>query len=154
MADDVRTDADAKGGEGSVWTWLLPALAFVAGVALGAVVVGVGASGDGDGTAQVGASPTSEPSSGDQPTGTASSDALVRVPASCLQAADGAEEAAREVDDVVEAVRTFDARRLQELVDRFQQLQPEVQRLADQCRGAAGDQLREGELVTPAPAPS
>ena len=154
MADSTRTDGDATSGGGSVWTWLLPALAFVAGVALGAVVVAVGASGDGDGRSDVTASPTSDPSAGADPTSTASSDAVVRVPSSCLEAADGAEEAAREVDDVVEAVRAFDARRLQEIVDRFQQLQPEVQRLADQCRETAGERIQDGELVTPTPAPA
>lgn len=154
MADDARTDGDESGGRSSVWTWLLPALAFVAGVALGAVVVAVGASGGDDRQPDVSASPTSEPDAGAEPTSTAPSDAVVRVPAACLQAADAAEEAARQVDDLVEAVRVFDAGRLQELVDRFQELQPEVQRLADACREVAGDRLQDGDLVTPTPAPA
>ena len=156
---DPTSDSPAGSDGRSTWTWLLPALAFVAGVALGAVVVAVGASGDDDDTVP-GVTASSSPEASATPDGagnvtaTPSGDALVRVPASCLDAADGAERAARQVDDVAAAVREFDARRLQELVDEFQQLQPEVQRLADQCRSAAGEGLGDGTLVTPAPAAS
>ena len=147
-------DAPAAGsGGGGTWRWLLPALAFVAGVALGAAVVGVGNLGEDDVRASsTAASPTPEPT--DEADPTASSDVVVRVPGACLEAAEGAEEAARQVDDVAEAVRAFDARRLQELVDRFQQLQPEVQRLADRCRELSGTRLQEGTLVTPEPVAS
>ena len=145
--------AHAAGGGGRSFSWLLPALAFVAGVALGAVVVGVGNLGGSDEPRAADVATSPSPSEDDaEPT--ASSDVVVRVPGACLEAADGAEEAARQVDDVADAVRSFDARRLQELVDRFQQLQPEVQRLADRCRELAGDRLQEGTFVTPEPGAS
>ena len=164
MAEDQPAEAPAEqtgagaqaatpGGGSRSWRWLLPALAFVAGVALGAVVVGVGNLGEDDvSAARVEVSPSPEPRDDAEPS--ASSDVVVRVPGACLDAADGAEEAARQVDDVADAVRALDARRLQELVDRFQQLQPEVQRLADRCRELAGGRLAEGTLVTPEPAAS
>lgn len=137
---------------GRAW-WLLPALAFVVGVVLGAVVVGVGASVGSD-AADTTASVTAEPEAPDdeQEPATSPSDVLVRVPGSCLEAADGAEQAAGQIDDVVEAVRALDARRLQELLDEFQQLQPDIQALADRCREVAGEQLEDGGLITPAPA--
>ena len=150
-----RTGSGGGSGSGSgrSWTWVLPALAFVAGVALGAAVVSVGnLGGDDSRAAAVAVSPS--PSPDDDAGPSASADVVVRVPGACLEAADGAEEAAREVDDVADAVRSFDARRLQELVDRFQQLQPEVQRLADRCRELAGDRLQEGTFVTPEPVAS
>lgn len=165
--DSARDGADEKAGaaatgappttggtSGRSWSWLLPALAFVAGVALGALVVGVGTLGDDAGSTSasgVTASPTAEP---DPEEPRSSADVIVRVPGACLEAADGAEEAARQVDDVADAVRAFDARRLQELVDRFQQLQPEVQRLADRCRELSGGRLQEGTLVTPEAVPT
>lgn len=133
--------------------WLLPALAFVVGIVLGGVVVGVGAFGGSD-DAEPSASVTSEPEepADEEEPATSPSDVLVRVPAQCLEAADGAEQVARQVDDVVEAVRALDARRLQELLDEFQQLQPDIQALADRCREVAGEQLQDGGLITPAPA--
>lgn len=130
--------------------WLLPALTLVAGVALGASVVAA-TSGGGDGerpTAQ--ASPSGQPAE-PVPTSTpggSRDDLLVRVPASCLEAADRASEAAGQFDDVAEALGALDARRLQELVDRFQRLQPEIQRQADDCRLTAG--VQQGG-VTPTP---
>lgn len=136
----------------SVWTWLLPALTLVAGVALGASVVAAGTAGDDDEEPR--ASVSAEPSDPAAGGSTSEEDLLVRVPAACLQAADGAEEAAGQFDDVAEAVSALDAARLQELVDRFQQLQPEIQRQADECRSTAGAQLGDGTLVTPTPTPT
>lgn len=145
----------------SPWTWLLPALTFLAGVALAGAVFAVtnagtdsGASsstgsGDGQGVgadASASASPTSATSS-PSPT-----DLVVTVPQSCLDAADGVSRASQEVRAAVDAVRDLDARRLQEIVDRIQALQPEVQALADTCRASAGARLEDGTLASSAPA--
>jgi len=132
---------------------LLPVLTFLIGCALGGVVVGAGAF-DGDDEQIAAPSTTSSPTPGDdrQPSPTPS-DLVIRVPESCLQAAEAAAEASRQFDDVVAAVRDLDARRLQEIVDSVQQAQPEAQRLAEQCRSVAGERLGDVE-VTSAPAPS
>jgi hypothetical protein len=140
---------DGTEGRSSVTTWLLPALAFVAGVALGAVVVAVGTTADGDAGLLAGddATPTPTATADDS----AREDLIVRVPAACLDAADAAEQAARRVDDVVRAVGDLDARRLQELVDEFQRLEPVARTFAEQCRSFAGERLQDGLLVSPAP---
>ena len=149
----MTTTDSAPGGSrrrSTSW-WLLPALTFLAGCLLGGLIVGVGTFGDGDGDGTAAPAPTSAPADGADDPEDAPGDLVVRVPESCLRAADGATEATGQVDDVVAAVRDLDARRLQEIVDRIQQVQPEVQRLAEQCRSVAGERL-EDVVVTPAPA--
>lgn len=137
----------------SSWTWLLPVLTFLVGCLLGGVVVAAGAfDGDDDQVAAPSTTSSPEPGDGAEPSPTPS-DLVVRVPESCLRAAEAAAEASRQFDDVVAAVRDLDARRLQELVDRVQQAQPEAQRLAEQCRSVAGERLLDVD-VTPTPAPT
>lgn len=153
------TTTDSTPGDGdrtasSTWTWLLPVLTFLVGCLLGGVVVGAGAFG---GDEQQAAAPeaTASPDAGADPDPSPGADDLVvRVPESCLEAADGATEATGQVDEVVTAVRDLDARRLQEIVDRIQRVQPEVQRLAEQCRSVAGQRLQDGQLATSAPVPT
>lgn len=122
-------------------TWLLPALTFIAGVALGAVVVAVGSSGN-DGGGTTASPPTPAPAPvGPSP---ARSDLVVKIPGVCLDAIDSAEEATREVDDLVSAVRAFDAARLQALVDRFQELEVTIRASAEGCREVTGERLEDG----------
>lgn len=134
----------------SPWTWLLPVLTFLVGCLLGGAVIAAGAFG-GDDTDL--ATPTASPSPGDDASPEPSPDGVaVRVPQACLDAADQAATVTSQAQDAVAAVRDLNARRLQEIVDSFQQLEPEVQRLADECRETAGERLTEGSLTSPAPA--
>lgn len=151
--------SDGTGGEArassSTWTWLLPVLTFLVGCVLGGVVVAAGGSdADGERTAAPTPATTADQEEDGADPSPGPTDLVVRVPQSCLDAADGATEATGQVDDVVAAVRDLDARRLQEIVDRIQQVQPRVQRLAEQCRSVAGQRLQDGELATSAPVPS
>ena len=82
------------------------------------------------------------------------SDVLVRVPEPCLAVADQAEQAFTVFDEAVDAARSFDARRLQEVVDDVQQLRPRVEELADGCRDRAGQDLLEGTTATSLPTPT
>ena len=134
----------------SPWTWLLPVLTFLVGCLLGGAVIAAGAfGGDSSDVAAPSASPEPEDDASPQPS---PDGVVVRVPQACLDAADRAATVSSQAQDAVAAVRDLNARRLQEVVDSFQQLEPEVQRLADECRETAGDRLVEGELTTPAPA--
>lgn len=134
------------------WSWLLPALTFLGGVALGGVVVGVGFAGGDSTPTQVTASPSTLAAPTTSPG--ANADVQVTVPGPCLDAADAAAQVARQLDEVANAAKNLDARRLQEIVNGFQQLQPKVQREAAQCRQLAGDRLQQGQLVTPVPSPT
>ena len=125
---------DEEGARWRRWTVLLPALTFVAGLALGAAVLGASTTQDDEGT--VGGRPP--PSAAPVPSPTAS-DLLVRVPGPCLQAAERAEQAYALVEQGVTAARELDARGLADLVDQVQQERPEVQALVDACRAAAGE---------------
>lgn len=155
MAEE-RTAPEGAGpdSDNSVWTWAVPALAFVAGVVLGGVVVAAGASDDDDAGLSAAATAVPSAAASERASPRPSGDVVVRVPAACLNAIDKAEEAARRIDDVVAAVRALDAERLQELVDGFQQLQPDLERVSRACGETTGNRLSEGELVAPAPAPS
>ena len=153
-AADAGSGGQNGGAPGSGLSWLLPALTFVAGVALGVAVVAVGNIGAGDDDPGADPAPTVSARDGEDDPEPRSSDLLVTVPAACLAAADGAESVGRSVDDLVEAAGELDARRLQELVDRFQQLQPEVEQAARECRRAAAAEFQDGTLVTPSPVPS
>lgn len=138
--------------------WLLPALTFVVGALLAGVAVAVTDSGARDDAEQRTASPApaqpvQSPSPGDATVPPelppSRGDVIVRIPGSCLEAAEGAERVAQRLDDVANAARDFNARRLQELVDDLQALQQQVRELAEECRASAQVGVAE---PTPPPA--
>lgn len=131
---------------GSRWVWVLPALTFLAGLALGALVIGGPDDRPASGPADAAGAPGPEPSA-------APSDLLVRVPEPCLAVAEQAEEAMAVVDRAVDAVRSFDPRELQQVLDRAQELRPGVERLAADCRARAGRDVAGGDTVTSTPTP-
>ena len=150
MGDDARTEAagrrepprhltDEPSGRWGRWSVLLPALTFLAGLLLGAAVLG--ATRSDDGTPPPRAAPSAVPTPSPSP-----SDALVRVPGPCLQAAEQAEQAYALVEQGVAAARELDARGLADLVDEVQRRRPEVQALLEACRTAASR-----GIVEPAP---
>jgi len=106
----------------------VPAITFVVGLLLGALVVGVGL--DGDGTATDGDS-TETPTSGADPTPT--DDVQVVVPQECLQAAQTVTEATNLIRSGVEAIRDFRPDELADLLDRLEDLDAEAQDQAAQC---------------------
>ena len=117
--------------------WILPALTFLVGLLLGGVVVGVtglgGDAGADDSAAEE--SPTEDPggSAGPEPSG----DATVTVPAECIETAELSQQAIALTREAAQAIGDLDARRLQEIVDDLQALEPEVNDLATRCRDAA-----------------
>lgn len=143
MSQEQRSQDDGeRHGQGAVlvdqdgarwrrWSVLLPALTFLAGLALGAAVLGASTTRDG-----TEAAPPPPPAPAPSPS---PSDLLVRVPGPCLQAAERAEQAYALVEQGVAAARELDARALADLVDEVQQQRPEVQALVDTCRAAAGE---------------
>ena len=153
---DSGTPAGGRTGSGT-WSWLLPALTFLAGCVLGAVVVGVGVGGDEQPSAsgpsagaQASAGRDGQDGDGD---GEVDDDLYVRVPASCLQGADSALRMVDRVDEVVAAVRDVDARRLQETVDEVQQVRRQVEQLASECRTAGRDSVEDASAGGAVPSP-
>lgn len=55
----------------------------------------------------------------------------------CLDIADEAAEARRQVEEAAAAARDLDARRLREALDALQSLQRRVQTLAEECESRA-----------------
>lgn len=129
---------------GGVQAWLVPALAFLAGAALVAVVFVVGDSGGDDDQVQLAPTPSAVPSP------SPSKDALVvQVPAPCVEAARLSDDVTSALGDVATAARDFDARRLQETLDVVQKLRPQVESVSQQCLDIAAD----AQIVTATPTP-
>lgn len=150
--------------------WLLPALTFLAGCLLGAVVMGVGDVGGKDEPSASAAATAADGGSDQGDDGTtddATTDGLaddattdgttgdgeeagrsVRVPESCLQTADDAAALVEQVDRVVAAVADLDPERLRQTVDDVQQVRDGVQDMATQCRDAAADGLQDSGAGT------
>ena len=139
----------AAGRSGNRWVW--PVVAFVLGALLGGVGIAAAMSGDDDEAPVAAASPSASPSPSLAPS-VGPTDLLVRVPASCLDLSDESQSAFEDVDDVAAAVRSFNASRLQELVDRFQQVRPTIEALAAECRNQSTDAVVDGTVTSPAPA--
>ncbi len=112
---------------------LLPALTFLIGLALGAVIVWVGVpSGDNGAStaprtpsATVTVHPSTAPAVG------------AGVPPSCMRAGKAAQTVVTLVEHAVGAVRDFDAQRLERIVQRLQSLDHQVRQDVQACRSAA-----------------
>ena len=134
----------------SGWSWLLPAGTFLAGCALGAVLVGVGDVGGEDAPASSASSTAGDDGAPGQDDGAATDEPVaedtglyVRVPDSCLQTADDATTLVEHVDRVVAAVADLEPERLRQTIDDVQQIRDGVADVADQCRAAAEQRLED-----------
>ena len=143
--NDPPPRAGARGGgEGRArrLSWLLPALTFVVGVALGAVVVSaVNSAGSGAGTTAGSARPATP---GPGPAGAratpspgTSGDLTVTVPAECAALADDARDAANLLEQAATAARDLDAKALADVARRMQDARDRLAAQADACGGAA-----------------
>jgi hypothetical protein len=120
--------------------WLIPALTFLVGVALGGVVVAVsngGGEDTGSSTATSETAATSAPTTSTETSGRAP--ATVTVPGPCLQLADDSDVLLEQVNQVAEAARDLDAERLSELVRDLQQSRDLLQEDSQACREAGID---------------
>ena len=138
-------------------TWLVPAATFLAGCAVGAVVVGAGLGGDDepDRPAAVGQTGQGSADSGadggaDAPPAGGDPGLYVRVPDACVRTADGATALVEQVDRIVAAVAGLEPEPLRSSVDDVQQVRDSVSELAEQCRAEAARRL-EGADAGAAP---
>jgi hypothetical protein len=128
-------ESPSSAGDGrSAWTWLLPALTFLVGAALSAALFALGDT-DGPELTAPRAAPTAEPTDGDLPSD--EPEVVVQVPAACVKAAELAQTVTSALGDVADAAGALDARRLQESLDVVQQIRPEVEATATECRDLA-----------------
>ena len=120
--------------------WLIPALTFLVGVALGAVVIAASNTGDenaGSSTTTSETAATSAPTTSSTTSGRAP--ATVTVPGPCLQLADDSDVLLEQVNQVAEAARDLDASRLSDLVRELQQSRDLLQEDSQACREAGID---------------
>lgn len=111
--------------------WLLPAATFLAGLALGAVMVWLAQPGESEtetGTGEPSPEATLSPSPSPSETGG------IVIPDSCLRAADAAEELVSIGREAVGALGDLDAVRLQELVADIEELDARVRDDVADCR--------------------
>jgi len=145
VADDqADTSRATRAGEGesAFWTWILPVMSFLVGVALAGFLFFLFFDDDDDSTELL-------PDPSPTPTATADDDdqLVVRVPAPCVEAAEAANAVAGALGDVAAAVRDLDAREVQDTLDAIQRLQPDVERVSQECLDIAAD----AEIITPTP---
>jgi hypothetical protein len=119
-------------------TWLLPALTFVVGVVLGAVVVAITSGSDGAEPTAGGSAATRVGGAGATPTPSpgASGDVSVTVPAECTALANDAQNAADLLNQAATAARDLDAKALADVARRMQDARDRLTKQADACRGA------------------
>jgi hypothetical protein len=168
MSSQLSSSRTSPEAHGSRWSWLLPGGTFLAGCALGAVVMGVAdAGGDAGPSTSAGSAAAPAGAGSSAEAGGAGDDGLadsgdssedVRVPGPCVQTADEATRLVEQVDRVVAGIADLEPERLRQSVDDVQQIRDEVRDVADQCRAAAAERLRdaadaEGDGTAP-PTPS
>lgn len=141
---DPRPTQQSRGPRGASVFWLLPALTFVIGLLIGGIVVGltgfgvdsaVGEQEPGDAAA----GEPEEPEAPATPEPGSSPDRTITVPGECLQVAERSQEALTLTQEAAQALGELDARRLQGIVDRLQDLEPQVRELAAACQEAGGN---------------
>lgn len=150
MATTAGGGRGDAGDSSPALAWVVPVLAFLAGCLLSGIAVALVMSNTDD-EVPVTAAPTVEPSLAPDSAEAPPPEVVVRVPESCLDAADGALEVGREAEQLVAAVRDLDARRLQEIVERFQRNQPGLQQLARRCQDATDQRIEDGATDPPTP---
>ncbi len=133
----ATTAPEGDGGvRGPRW-WLLPALTFLVGVALGALVLWVGTSSSRTPSAGQSVTPTtSTTTSGATSSTTSAPAATLSVPAQCLKVADDSRAVVDLVNQSVTAARDLDAAKLSDLVRQIQAAQATLQTDAETCRAA------------------
>ena len=106
---------------------LLPALTFLVGLALAAVVVrAIGPQGDPAATQP----PAPSPSASSQAT---SPDTVVTLPGACEDAAANITEATKLLDDAASAVRDFEPQKLVDLLNQLEDIDNATRPLAQEC---------------------
>lgn len=119
-------------GRGNRLFVLVPALAFLVGLLLGAAVMWVGWPDSGDSTSD---QPPEAPASTGLTSGTASpGEGDVIVPAACIRVADTAEEMLGLVREGAQSLGDLDTQRLQSIIDELEQLDAQLRIDADDCR--------------------
>lgn len=129
----VPDDEPDRSGLLGRWVVAVPAAAFLVGLGLGALVVGV--AGDDEGSA---AEATESPSASPGPA------TAVVVPDSCLEAAETVEEATGLIREGVGAIRSFEPDELIDLLDQLEDLDNLAREQAATCTAST---------VTDAPLP-
>lgn len=130
--------------------WWFAAAAFVLGVAVGAVIVGLLSEGSGDRQTTTAGDTTTAATAATEPRGTASSVAAsgqVTVNQACLDAVTAAQAAYTAINDIAQAAQQLNAGKLDEIVRSLQPLQAQLTDNVDACNITAT--LPDGD---PAPA--
>lgn len=131
--DDLMAGPGHGGRQQRWWPWLVPAVTFAIGVALGAVVVAVGNSG-GSGSSDMAA-----PGGSGVPTPVATSTtphppATITVPGKCLQVADDSQQLLDLASQAATAARDLDASRLSDVVAKMGVVQSTLRTNAEACK--------------------
>lgn len=139
-SSEGSSGASAAGERPGRRSWLLPVLALVLGLALGAGLMALVNGGDTTQSpiAEDGATPTTTTA----PTTDATTPTVgigdVVIPASCLQIADESQTLNRVLVDGVRAAQDLDASAMSRIVREFGRVQGQLAELSEDCRAGAG----------------
>jgi|SRR5680860_1024362 len=118
------------------WGMLIPAATFLVGLLIGGLVIGVGMSGSGSGSAAGDGGSSSGASPGTAASATPG-ETVVTVPAACQQAADNLREATRLLRNTVGNVRNFKPDEIIDSLNRLENLDSETRPLLQECSQVA-----------------
>ena len=136
-ADGATETTSRAEGSRSWWPVLAPAAAFLAGLLLGGLLIGVVS--DDDGT------PAADPESGASTSADGSSaspsegDTTIVVPEECLEAVDSVEQALDLADRSAGAVRDFQPEELRSLLRELEGLDQQARAQVEACRQVEAD---------------
>lgn len=150
---DQGTPAPSGAASTGARRWVVPAALFAAGLLLGGGAVALTNANDSESDSV--AAPVASPSPSLEPSPSPADPAelRLRIPAPCVQVAKEADAAFKDVDQLAEAVRGFDARALQQFLERFQEVRPRIEALSQDCQDRAATGVVEGDVNAPTPAP-
>ncbi len=150
---EIRERATSKRRPGvRVVLWTVSVMAFLLGVATGALITSVGLQrppGETDGDP---GPATAEPTAPRSPAATVPPGREVSVPGECLAALDRAEQAMETIRRGLRALTDLDGPQLERVIDQLQRIQPEYQRLAERCRAEAEVRTPEPTITSSLPA--
>ncbi len=116
-------------GRSGLAPWIVPVVAFLVGLLLGGVLIGVTRGNNDNSSTAAPPTPTASPT----PTGS-STNVTLTVPAACLKAGDLAQQGLTLADQAVTAVRDLNAKQAQDIVAQMRALRPQVQAATNACR--------------------
>jgi hypothetical protein len=124
------TNPESGRSRGGALFWVVPALTFLVGLGLGALIVWLGTGGSGSTSAES----SSSSGAGSSAATSSSPPTTITVPAECAQIADQVQAVRDDLAQAVTAIGALDTDAIGRALSDLQTRQAEISRLAESCR--------------------